>query len=408
MADNDVQKILSESQDYKIFNNNRHINELTHYNLLRIGAPSTGLGVKGIPVAFITTPLLNINSINVKQNDFFAYLSANNPYVLNSLNYQGYGSGDFNDGQGTIYKNGNILHKTTSPFIKLLTNRFVSIDIKDTQMETKDMGQTFYGFKQRLPTTYINTVNGDDFSMTFQETKDIKILQIFKAWVEYIEAVGRGTMISSPRARLEKVLDYTASVYYFVLDLDGTTILSYHRYTGVVPLNVPYSSMQKAVGDATDPIQIPINFSYSYKEDMNPHILSDFNMVMADPKHGVSQQLTTGNSISSALMSEDLSFMGLGESSKDISQTAVDPIEQFDLSNANAAQVVLENYNGSGEDKYRFKLKMYAEPNIIANNDSLNKSKDSTNIGIYDTNINNFESGTTFPNSKSRDGVYKR
>jgi len=114
--------------------------------------------------------------------------------------------------------------------------------------------------------------------MTFKENKYLDIVSLHKLWLDYTEHVSRGIMLPSRHMVRRRFLDYTSSIYYFLLDFDMESILFYSKYTGCVPSNVPYDVMSAEVGspEVTD---VSIDYLFSYKEDLNPDILYDFNTV---------------------------------------------------------------------------------------------------------------------------------
>ena len=73
-------------------------------------------------------------------------------------------------------------------------------------------------------------------------------------------------------------LDYTSSIYYFVLAPDGRTLKYWCKYTGCWPTSIPYGALkyQKKSAEITE---LDIQFVYTIKEDMDPRILEDFNRV---------------------------------------------------------------------------------------------------------------------------------
>ena len=215
---------------------------------------------KGIPLIFITTPFLNFCDQNVNANSFFSYLSLSEPDILKSLSY------------------GNGGNKTSSPFIKILSNRFDGISTKDTLARTKELNETFYGNKQMLPGSNIDSVTGDELSIKYTDTKYLHITKLNKAWTDYVELIRRGEIAPSDDVRNHRYIDFTSTLYYFLLDFDMQTILFYSQYVGLVPISNPYSNFGMEL-TSKDISPIDISYIYSYKQDLDPHILMDFNLV---------------------------------------------------------------------------------------------------------------------------------
>lgn len=365
-SSNERMNKLKDNHAYKIWNHNRHINEYENYDVIKRGLPQAGVATTGFPMVFITTPLLNLNSENINASDYFSYLDKNNGGVLDWLNYGSYGSGTYSD-KGIIYQNGKISHSTNSPFIKILTNRYKNIDVPDIKLDTKEFGETPYGFKGKLPTSSIQSINAGDLSISFTETQDFRITNLFKAWTEYIDGVGRGNFVSSPYSRMDKLLDYTSAIYVFNIANDMTTIKSYAKFTGCAPTSVPISSGFSGFGENQNIVEPSIDFSYSYYEANNPQILADFNLTMNDGDPQTSSGLTTNKQeyfwLSSNKAARSIETI---DDKTNYTGIATDPTTQMDWSNVKKANVVLQNYNKeSGSSKYRYQLLWQGTSDVI-------------------------------------------
>lgn len=255
-----AQKIVNErySEEINIYNN---------YNPFRLREnvePFMG----GLPVIFVTTPSMNIFGNGdvldtlANANPLFSYLADTDTFILNQLQYNGTGGG------------------TKSPFIKILTNRFKGLMLKDFNMKTTEAYETSYGWKQILPSSINDNFTAESsLNISFAETKNLDITKIFYAWMCYIEAVRYGLHEPSQITRDNRMLDYTTSIYFFVLDFDMRTILYFCKYTGVYPVNVPLSNLVMSDITSRNAIDCSITFTYQYKEELNPQIIYDFNSV---------------------------------------------------------------------------------------------------------------------------------
>jgi len=241
--------------NFALYNN---IDLLKEYDIYRKSDPNShDVYVKGIPYMFITTPKLNLSQDNIDRDNFLIYMKNIEPDLMNCLSTSG---------------------STISPFIKLFSNAFRGIDGKDLASRTVDIGETFYGYKQTLPISIIDSQVGDTLTVHYEEYKHLPIVKLHKLWTEYTEKVRRGTFQPSREAIQQRFIDYVASIYYFVLDFDGETILFWSKYTGAVPISVPYGDLVTDGKDHDIP-ELSIEYIYSFKEDLEPGILSDFNKV---------------------------------------------------------------------------------------------------------------------------------
>ena len=221
--------------------------------------------IKGIPHVFFTTPLLNLQKENCYRDPFLSNMYYFHSDWLKALHYNG--------SVGTT--NNNILG-TSSPFIKLFYNSATNFQTKDHSSRTMEVGETYYGFKLTLPSTNVDSIIGDEISIEFYDWDKLPLLNTMYAWYLYHNKVRRGELNPQREYIKNKILDYTSSIYYFITEMDGTTIQYYAKYTGVVPISVPFSQFSSEYNDH-DVIKFPVNFVYSFKEDMNPEILLDFN-----------------------------------------------------------------------------------------------------------------------------------
>lgn len=237
-------------------------NNFNPYRLRENTEPFMG----GLPIVFLTTPSMNIYENGdccetlLDSNQLFSYLNSTDSYILKQLQYSGGGS--------------------TSPFIKLCTNRFKGITLKDFGMKTIEDYENYYGWKQILPASTIDNFTAESsLTVNFAETKNLDITKIFYAWMTYIEVTSYGLHEPTQTTRDNRILDFTSSLYFFLLDFDMRTVLYFTKYTGIYPTNVPLSSLVLSDITSRNAIETTITFAYQYKEELNPQIIYDFNAV---------------------------------------------------------------------------------------------------------------------------------
>lgn len=222
----------------------------------------------GFPIIFFTTPSMNIfNEGKISDslkaaNELFSYFEGAETDLLQCLQY-GFGN---------------------SPFIKVLTNRFKGMGLKDLSMKTQDEYETYYGWKQVLPGPNTDSYTADSsLIVNFSESKNLDITKLHYAWMQYIEAVRYGLHEPSSFSRKRRTIDYMSSLYFFLLDFDMSKILYYTKYTGVYPTNVPLSSLVMNDLNSKGPVDTSITYAYQYKEEFKPRIILDFNAVSKNP-----------------------------------------------------------------------------------------------------------------------------
>ena len=250
---------LTEQFRRNFFSNN-NFNALKNFNPYKLIDDNNEVFNKGIPMVFITSPHMNLTSDNIGRDGFFLYVNATRPDLLKSLSFP----------------------HTSRPFIPIVSNQFKGISIPSTQTTAREVNETFYGYRQNLPSTTVNSVAGGELSITYAENKYLDIVSLHKLWLDYTEFISRGIMRPSDLMKRKRMIDYTASIYYFLLDFDGETIQFYSKYTGCSPSAVPYDYFSSEVA-APELSDVSIDYLFSYKEDLDPDILLDFNITSLRP-----------------------------------------------------------------------------------------------------------------------------
>ena len=168
-----------------------------------------------------------------------------------------------------------------TPWIPMLSNACVSIPaLKDAMLESYEYAEDFMGHRLNVPTGANAFKNSGEFSAQFKDSKNNPVHKLFYVWFWYIDGVNNGTLFPRWSNIVNRILDYTCSVYVFTLDRDGQTIKYWCKYTGCSPRTLPYNMIfhQSTNLDSDSLNNINISFTYNYVEAMNPEIFTDFNM----------------------------------------------------------------------------------------------------------------------------------
>lgn len=175
----------------------------------------------------------------------------------------------------------------------LLSNQVTSFDIQDENISDFEVGKSWNEYSMLYGNRYTGRGPGE-FSCNFIETADFSIINLMKLWVTYIDNVAHGAW--SPSYNLanrgsapacssysdsyvyQRALDYASSVYVFKVGPDGSDILYWSKYYGVFPANTGANALswdlETPVGTAP---KLSIKFKYSYKKDLSPISLIEFN-----------------------------------------------------------------------------------------------------------------------------------
>jgi hypothetical protein len=236
-----------------------------NFNRFRLIHPDSVLGnTKGY--IFFTRPDLNLASPSGITSDIGLLINAmvtQHPGIIAGLQK----SPSLN---GVSFDNG---HK----FIPLLCNRCTGIDINDETLETKEIGDTYTGWKLNYGTTTIKSKAANSVTTSFIDDEQLSIYLTFKLWEEYISNVSRGVIAPKNEYVKTTQLDYANSIYYFLTAQDGQSILFWTKFTGCIPTNIPSSNFTDSIDS---PVRMPkysITWQYAFKKDYDPYTLAEFN-----------------------------------------------------------------------------------------------------------------------------------
>ncbi len=177
-------------------------------------------------------------------------------------------------------------------FNMLLSNQVTSFDIQDEVLTTNEAGKSWGGYEMEYGDSY-NGRSAGEFSCNFTEVSDYSVINMIKLWITYIDNVSRGAWSPSYNLRgsggvnesdpnasyvYTKTLDYAASAYVFKCGPDGEDVLYWSKYYGVFPISTGASALSwdngKPIGDSPN---LNIRFKYSFKRDLSPISLIEFN-----------------------------------------------------------------------------------------------------------------------------------
>lgn len=202
---------------------------------------------------------------NMTKDSFFSqFLLANNDnendqYIIKSLSYE-----YFTD--------------APSLFLPLLTNNVKNMSLNDDNMDVSKSFQTKEGYGIPLPTNMTTSKASGSITMSFYETANLDIFKTIMLWLEYMDKISNGSFSANPDMIKANMLDFTCSIYYFLLGPDGRTIKYWTRYTSALPTNFPINVFSYNRGQS-DQITEDISFAYTVKEDSDPQLLVDFDLV---------------------------------------------------------------------------------------------------------------------------------
>ena len=234
---------------------------------------------------FFTRPDLNIMTSSTdmhtqaKKDPFYNYIYENQPNVIKYLTKYASSKHQFNP---------------------MISNNPKSFEISDEYIKTVEAGETYTGYKVFYGRNDIESKAAGEISINYIDDRNLDIYKMHKVWVDYISKVYRGEFSPKTKYKHNKTLDYAVAVYYFLLAQDGETILFWSKFTGVFPTNTSSSTFSWDKDTMTKMPEISIKYVYSFKRDLDPAHLAEFNT------------LSSEYNASNALRSYEPSLLGMG------------------------------------------------------------------------------------------------
>lgn len=180
--------------------------------------------------------------------------------------------------------------RNKGPFMTLLSNSVKNtLELPSISSSTVDTPATIYGTSYNYRGWGFPSDEKVEFSLEFEDSKFLEVYNLVKAYEEY-ERLKHIGMVTPPNINNDpsdgngnscsyyiknKILHDQFSIYKFIVEDDGETIIYYAKLWGVFFKNVPrdaFSDMKTEGG-----LRYAIDFEAAFIDDMNPTILSDFN-----------------------------------------------------------------------------------------------------------------------------------
>lgn len=263
-----TQIVNKMNQTLFIQNSNETVNSTfkkstKYYNRFKMPTPNSALQ-KSFPHVFFVRPSCNILSgtngsklrSGLKANETFYYTWRNSPNAVKEL-VQNNGSGH--------------------DFMLSLSNAAASFSLSDEGITSDTYGKTYTGYKISYGKNNVESKTAGEFTITYNDDRNLNIYQTHRLWVEYINGVYRGEISPNNSSIINKILDYTAACYYILTAEDGETIIFWSKYYGVYPTNIPSGQFSWGAGNIVSNPQLDISYNYSFKEDYNPYSILEFN-----------------------------------------------------------------------------------------------------------------------------------
>lgn len=242
-----------------------------------------------IGLTFITRPRLNLSNQSLKADRHFApLLSADGP--------PGSTGGDRPDSIPFLIKcmldtkfardnshlaSGLVNH--LNPFNTALCSALLGISgWPDIVIQTETTDQGFYSEDQTYAVGHDDLSKTYDLTLTFKDIQYSPIAAMFFYWNRYKHNISKGVMSAYIDDIEDMRMNYTVSIYRFILDPRQNVITKYAKATGCFPSSLPIGAMfNYSKGDIY--VQSSSEFSVPFKAnkiDYNDYaIIQEFNIL---------------------------------------------------------------------------------------------------------------------------------
>ena len=171
-----------------------------------------------------------------------------------------------------------------NPFLSILTNTFQDASGFPSQhIESYTSEGGIYSEDIRFAIGSDRNNKSFDINMTFTDIEGGLVMSLFQLWLTYIDLVTAGECLAYVDDIVHQRLNYTVSIYRFIMDPSNRFIESWSKCTGCYPVDRPggarfdVSRSERYVEAAKN---FTIQFTCNKYEENDPIILVEFNTLM--------------------------------------------------------------------------------------------------------------------------------
>jgi len=233
-------------------------------------------------MTFITRPCLNLTSACIRQSRVLAPLDTTNPrstaFAIRCLLDTKFQANNID-----IVNNSPLLDPYNPFFIPLCKGLSSINGWPDPIMQTRTTEGGFHSEDLTVALGSDQLNKSYDLSLQFKDIPNGPIAAIFLSWLEYMQHVTKGTMTAYKEHIDAQQINYSVSIYRFLLDPTRRFITHYAKATGCFPKSVPMGAIinmneNELYVEAAKRLSIPF---MSNKVEYNDYaILLDFNRLV--------------------------------------------------------------------------------------------------------------------------------
>ena len=168
-----------------------------------------------------------------------------------------------------------------SNFIPLITNTCTETsNAKDIILEVDETEGDYSGNRLVYGAGIDDTMGPGEITLSFDDLYGSPVMNMMILWIYYIHYVTKGICVPRFKYIINRIIDYTCSIYIFMLDTDQRTIIRWIKYTGCFPKSIPFGQILHTKEPNLQSLsQIQIPFQYNFASPMDPVVLTEFNML---------------------------------------------------------------------------------------------------------------------------------
>jgi hypothetical protein len=231
---------------------------------------------------FITRPQLNLSLPSIRSNRILSTLETYQPIDVNFM-IRGLLDPRWYATWIAANQPESVLLDFRNPWLTPLVNNLTSITgFPDLNIDT-DPGKTgFFNEKLTIASGSNRLKHGADLSLTFREISGGIIFSLFHIWLEYMAAVTKNEVTAYAQEIDQRRLNYTVSIYRFLLTPDRRHIQHCAKATGCFPVSLPVGNlfnMNQNELSVKGAQELTIPFIANVVEFDDPIIPLEFNML---------------------------------------------------------------------------------------------------------------------------------
>ena len=253
----------------------------------RYGMHSTTPNAEYSGVTFITRPRLCLQSSNLRNNRLMTALDTLNPtsmaFAIRALLDTNFGHA--NGGRYEHLCKTSPLFDWCNPFLVPVCNALTGFSgAPDITLQTQTTNGGYHCEAQTFAIGSDNLQRGSyNLTLNFRDSQHGPIMALFFYWLEYMRCVTRGIMLAYGDDIDDQRLNYTVSIYRFLLDPSKKYITKWAKFTGCYPTSLTIGGMFN-VNQGETFVSAATNFAVPFicnkVEYMDYAILMDFNTLV--------------------------------------------------------------------------------------------------------------------------------